>query len=324
MLIPLFDAHCDTITAAMKKGENLRKNSLHLDFERLRTFSPCAQVFAIFMRHEEDPPGMEPDYDRPDGPPEVLYGLYREAAGRLLTEFDRNSDILMHCLTAGDVRLAGAENKIAAFMSVEGAELLECSAERLREAYALGVRLVNITWNYPNSLSGTAMSGSKGGLTERGKDFVRRAQEMGVILDMSHISEAAFWDVMEIAARPVIASHSNSRALCPHPRNLSDEQFASLVKQGGAVGLNLCPDFLGLGRDIEAVVEHAEHFLALGGEKAVCLGADLDGIDELPEGFRGVEDMGKIYEAMLRRNYSEDLVRDIFYNNWLGVFERAL
>jgi len=322
--VPLFDAHCDTITAAMRKGEGLRKNSLHLDLESLRAYSPCAQVFAIFTRPEGDSAGAEPDYDRPDAPAELLYGLYQKAVGCLLAEFDENSDILMHCLTADDVRLARRENKIAAFVSVEGAELLSCDVERLQEAYDLGVRLVNITWNYPNSLSGTAMSSNKRGLTEKGRAFVRRAQEMGVMLDMSHISEAAFWDTLEEAARPVLASHSNSKALCPHPRNLSDDQFVGLVRLGGAAGLNLCPDFLGMGRDIEAVVEHAEHFLALGGEKSVCLGADLDGIDELPKGFGGVEDMDKIYEAMLRRNYNEDLVRDIFYNNLLGVFERAL
>ncbi|MGI5936203.1 MAG: dipeptidase [Oscillospiraceae bacterium] len=322
--VPLFDAHCDTITAAMKKGEGLWKNSLHLDLERLLAYSPCAQVFAIFTRPEEDSAGGAWDFDRPDAPAKLLYGLYQKAAGYLLEEFDKNGDILMHCLTADDVRQARRENKIAAFISVEGAELLACDLEKLREAYDLGVRLVNITWNYPNSLSGTAMSSNNGGLTEKGRAFVRGAQEMGVILDMSHISEAAFWDTLDIASRPVLASHSNSKTLCPHPRNLSDDQFVVLVKLGGAAGLNLCPDFLGLGRDAVAVVEHAEHFLALGGEKAVCLGADLDGIDELPEGIRGVEHMGKIYEAMLRRNYNEDLVRDIFYNNLLGVFERAL
>ena len=106
--------------------------------------------------------------------------------------------------------------------------------------------------------------------------------------------------------------------------NLSDAQFTALVNSGGVAGLNYCRAFLGLGEDVGAVVAHAEHWLSLGGEKAVCLGGDLDGISRLPEGMTGVESVGAIYNAMLRKNWSEDLVRDIFYRNLRDFFGRAM
>lgn len=328
MTIPYFDAHCDTITAAMARGEHLRRNGLHLDLERIGTYAPSAQVFAIFTRPHDAPPpaGLTPQeiFSLPDAPEETLLSLCESALDRLLAELSENSGTVMLCRSAQDIRNAAAQGKTAALISVEGAELLGCSADRLQKAYDRGVRLVNITWNYPNALSGTAMSGDNSGLTEKGRKFVRFAQRIGVGVDMSHISERAFWDCCEIAVRPVIASHSNSKALCGSPRNLTDEQFMALVKLGGGAGLNLCTDFLGLGRDVEAVVEHAEHFLSLGGEKSVCLGGDLDGIDEMPGGMLGVQSWSQVYEAMLRRNWSEDLVRDIFYNNWLEIMERVL
>lgn len=329
MAIPYFDAHCDTITAVMRAGENLRSNSLHLDLKRLAAYAPSAQVFAIFTRpmpvgEFERPATPQEMFDRPDAPAEVLTAMFDEALDRLLTELENNADIAKLCLNTDDIRKAGQEGKVAAIISCEGAELLGCDVKKLEEAYKRGLRLVNMSWNFPNALTGTAMSSNTSGLTEKGRDFVRRAQELGVCLDMSHASEQCFWDCIELAKKPIIASHSNSKALCGSLRNLTDEQFKALVRIGGGAGLNLCTDFLGLGRDVGAVVEHAEHFLSLGGEKALCLGGDLDGIDELPAGMTGVESWGEVYEAMLSKNWSEDLIRDIFYNNWLEIMERVL
>ena len=230
-----------------------------------------------------------------------------------------NSDIVKLCLNSHDIVSAMADGKIAALLSVEGAEQIG----DIEMAYALGVRVVHITWNFDNELCGSVM-GSGAGLSEKGRDFVKKAQELGVLLDMSHISQQGFWEVLEISRKPVIAGHSNTRALCPVPRNLSDEQFIALKNQGGGAGINLYPEFLGLGRDIDAVFAHIEHFMALGGEKSLFLGCDLDGIDEMPKGIHGVEDLGKIYEVLLRHNYPESLVRDIFINNIMNIMERVL
>lgn len=298
MSTALFDCHCDTAFAAYEAGETLRENSRQLDFVRLSRYRPCAQVFA------------------------VCAGTYEKAnavIGYFRTELERNSDIVRLCLNFRDIGSAIEQGKIAALLSVEGAEQIKS----LDLAYEQGVRIIHPTWNYDNALSGAAMGSGKG-LSHYGRDFVCAAQNKGIALDMSHISEKAFWDVLEICKRPVIAGHSNSKKLCDVPRNLSDEQFKSLIDIGGGAGINLYPEFLGLGRDIDAVTAHIEHFLCLGGEKAVFLGCDLDGIDLCPRGINGVEDVGLIYEALLRRNYSESLVKDIFWNNLYGIMEKML
>lgn len=318
MSIPYFDAHCDTVSHDVP----LEKNSLHLDFQRIGAYAPSAQVFAVFVRPRTGKPPV--GFDSGDAPAQELEKLGFEYIEKLRGEILKNSAQARLCLSAGDIRAAAAEEKTAALIAVEGAELIGCSPEGLRRAYEQGVRLVNITWNFPNRLSGTAMSGNKSGLSPEGREFVRCAQKMGVAVDMSHISPAAFWDCVEIAQRPIIAGHSNAMALCPHPRNLTDEQFDALKSLGGGAGVNFCADFVGLGRDIGAVAEHIEHFLGLGGEKAVFLGSDFDGVDQLPAGIGGVEDMDKLYEELLRRNYPETLVRDIFYFNLLDIMERCI
>ena len=321
MMVPYFDTHCDTIFECVNKGERLRSNTGHLDLERARAnFAPYAQVFAIFSR--PDYSGVTMDSTAPDAPADILYGLYQSIIARLKEEFEANADILSLCLSAEDARKAASENKIAAFISVEGSELLKCDRNMLKEAYGLGVRIVNMCWNFDNKLCGSSRGAVGGGLSPLGREFVEYADELGVILDMSHISEAAFWDIAGMTKRPIIASHSNSKKLCDHPRNLTDEQFKAIVRLGGIAGLNFYTDFLGDSADWG--LAHIEHFLSLGGEKAICIGGDLDGVDSLPEGMSGVQDVGRLYEAMLRHGYSEDLLRDIFYNNALDCIGRAL
>lgn len=302
MSIPLFDCHCDTAVRVWLTGRSLRENSLHLDLMRLKKFSPAAQVFAVCTETLEDPQGKAA----------AVIRYFKE-------QIEMNSDIVKLCLNSHDIVSTMAGGKIAALLSVEGAEQID----DIKMAYALGVRVVHITWNFDNGLCGSVM-GSGAGLSEKGRCFVKKAQELGVLLDTSHISQQGFWEVLEIIRKPVIAGHSNTRALCPVPRNLSDEQFIALKNQGGGAGINLYPEFLGLGRDIDAVFAHIEHFMALGGEKAVFLGCDLDGIDEMPKGIHGVEDLGKIYEVLLRHNYPESLVRDVFINNIMNIMERVL
>lgn len=260
MSIPLFDCHCDTATHALEKGEILRRNKMHLDLERLAAYAPSGQVFAICAVDDPDPVAFA---DR--------------SIAFFLRQIEENSDMAKLCLNFQDIVATENEGKIAAVLSIEGAEQIE----DIDSAYARGVRIAHLTWNHDNLLCGAAMDGGTG-LTNKGRQFVMRAQELGIMLDMSHISERGFWDTLEISTRPVIAGHSNSKAVCNVPRNLSDEQFLALVRQGGGAGINLYPKFLGLGRNIDAVFAHIEHFMSLGGEKSVFLGCDLDGIEEMP------------------------------------------
>ena len=302
MNIPLFDCHCDTGAHAREHGEKLRRNRMQLDLERLSHYSPAGQVFAVCAADDAAPVKFA----------DVSIAFFLE-------QIKENSDIVKLCLNFRDILSAEKEGKIAALLSIEGAEQIS----DIDEAYGQGVRIVHMTWNHDNALCGAAMD-SGAGLTQEGKSFVLRAQQLGIMLDMSHVSERGFWDTLSISTRPVIAGHSNAKAVCNVTRNLTDAQFTALVKQGGGAGINLYQEFLGLGRDIDAVFAHIEHFMSLGGERAVFLGCDLDGIEQMPKGISGVQDLGRIYEALLRHNYPERLARDIFRNNILIVMEKAL
>lgn len=301
MGIPYFDAHCDTLSVLHSRGAewSLGANAAEVDIDRLSAYSPAAQVFAIWGGH------------------------YEEKLALLRRSLARDGRAVL-CRTAEEVRKANAAGKVAALLSVEGAEILGCSIERLREARERdGLAMINLCWNSDNALCGAAMD-SGSGLTDAGRAFVRAAQDVGVAVDLSHASERTFWDVLEIAEKPVIASHSNAAALSSEfPRNLTDEQFTALVKCGGGAGLNLCAGFIGLGRDICACCAHIEHFLALGGEKSLFLGTDFDGIAAVPRGLYGVQDMWKLYEALLERGHSEELVQDIFYGDLLRILGRT-
>ncbi|MDR1132498.1 MAG: dipeptidase [Oscillospiraceae bacterium] len=323
MHIPVFDAHCDTIFEAEKHRCGLRENRLQVDLRRGLRYTPYAQVFAVFTRPQTDWENADFSKDRP---PELLKNIGFALLGRLLYAFEANADILTLCRSAAEIRKTAEQGRAAGLIAVEGAELLGSDTAGLELAYEKGVRLVNLCWNFDNPLCGAANGPTKSGLTDRGRAYVERMQALGIAVDLSHASERTFWDTAALMKRPMLAGHSNAKAVCDHPRNLTDGQFRELIRQGGAAGLNLCRDFLNAsGRaGIEDVLRHAEHFLALGGEKALCLGGDLDGIDRPPSGITGIESYGEIYEALLRRNYPEALVRDIFYNNLLAVLERAL
>ena len=164
------------------------------------------------------------------------------------------------------------------------------------------------------------MQETERGLSEKGKDFVRRCDELGILVDVSHLSDPGFWDVIETSKNPIIASHSNSRAVCGHTRNLTDDQFRALRDKGGTTGLNLYTQFLGEDKvTVETCVRHIEHFLDLGGEKTIAIGGDLDGCDTLPEGMTGVDGTALVYQALADRGYPKALLDDIFYNNLMRV-----
>ena len=302
----LFDGHCDTILKCYLEGGGLRRQTGHLDLERRRGKGRWAQFFATFGSPE-------------DMPDRSLWEVFLEEYALFRSEIDANADLVTFCRTGAEAEAAFAAGKTAAFLSAEGAELLDCDLEKLRMAHRMGVRIVNITWNHPNALSGTNAEEPDRGLSEQGRAFVKTMGELGMLVDVSHLSDPGFWDVMEITHRPVVATHSNSRALFPHPRNLTDEQFTAIINTNGVAGLNMYAGFLGDDPDFDTVVSHLEHFLALGGENNVSMGGDWDGITSMPQGMNGIQDMEKLYEHLLRRNYSETLLEKVFYSNLMRV-----
>ncbi|MDE6107455.1 MAG: dipeptidase, partial [Oscillospiraceae bacterium] len=230
---------------------------------------------------------------------------------------------VIQCRTAEEIESAWADGKTAALLSIEGGELLDCDLDKLEEVYHWGVRAINLTWNYTNELSGTNVEDKEKGLTEQGRAFVVKMQRLGMLVDVSHLSDPGFWDVIDLAKKPIIATHSNSRAVCPHTRNLTDEQFKALIKNGGVAGLNMCDEFVGEAPTVDTLVAHVEHWFSLGGEHNVSLGGDWDGISGMPAGMHGVQDLDKLAERLLHMNYNEDKVRGIFYQNLMRVVKEV-
>ena len=321
-MIPYFAAHCDTVYRCLETGEtsaldygdsreeqcryyaasaHLRKNGGHIDLERSRQFSRCAQFFALF-------------HDAAEAPADGLWAQCRRMHDFFLREMDDNADIARHCRTGREVDETVAEGKTAALLSIEGADLIECDVQKVETVAQWGVRFLNPVWNRANVLSGTNAEEPERGLSAAGRDFIHVLEEHAIYPDVSHLSDAGFWDLVHIARRPIVASHSNARAVCPHRRNLTDDQFRAIRDSGGVAGLNLYLDFVGQ-PTMDALVAHVEHFLALDGEKTLCLGGDLDGCEALAAGMTGMQDVPKLYEALKARGYGDALLEDIFWNN---------
>ena len=301
--IPYFDAHCDTIYRCLRTGAQLRENDGHLDLRRASAFWRFAQVFALYQDPEEVPQGST---------------MVREGQllhQKFLREMEQNRNVIVPCRTGAEVDRAAADGKMAAILSIEGAELIGCDPGQVETAAEWGVRLLNPVWNHANRLSGSNAELPEQGLTSYGRDFARRMEDCGIYPDVSHISDPGFWDVVRLARGPVVASHSNSRALCPHRRNLTDDMFRAIRDSGGVVGLNLYRPFVGPAGTMEELTAHVEHFLSLGGEKTLCLGGDLDGCEELAAGMEGIQDVPQLWQALAARGYPQTLLEDLFWNN---------
>lgn len=303
--IPYFDGHCDTIYECMGKGRSLRENSGHVDLMRGQRYGRRAQFFALFDNVRELAEG-------------TAWTKLCQMHDWFCAQAAENVDVMALCRTGAEVDAAAAQHKTAALLSIEGADLLDCDMAHLETAASWGVRLLNPVWNNANALCGSCAQEPERGLSARGVEFVARMEELGIHTDVSHISDAGFWDVLRRAKRPVVASHSNARAICPHRRNLTDDMFRAIRDTGGVVGINLYADFVG-GDSMEQLIAHIERFLSLDGEKTVALGGDLDGCEALAAGFSDVQDVAKLYQALEERGYPQTLLEDIFWNNWRRI-----
>ncbi len=313
----VFDLHCDTALALLgqdlKPAGMLRSNNGHIDLERAGKLDGYAQCFAIFTY-----PGFSEGYGRP------VTEVFDAALENLHRELMKNQDSIVKADTPEQIRKNAQNGKMSAILTLEGPAGIGYDPSRLEHLRKIGLRISTLGWNEQNVLSGSNQTG--GGLTDLGREYVRECQRLGILLDVSHLSDEGFWDVMEMTQAPVIASHSNSRAVCNHPRNLTDEMFRAICETGGTVGINLYSAFLGEGKTtLDTVCDHIFHFLELNPEgNCISLGGDLDGCDSLPAGFTGIDSYNLLAEHMLRRGVGEKTIRNIYWNNAMGVMERAV
>ncbi len=314
MKFPVFDLHCDTALGLAgiysQNPVGLLKNELHIDLERAGTLSGYAQCFACFTTTSEKHKRMSPA------------DIFEREMTSIIREIEDNKDKIRLAYSAKEIEENRLQGIMSGILTIEGTAGFGFDPDMLENLYQIGFRITTLGWNEQNPLTGSCVTG--GGLTEQGRAYVREAQRVGMAVDISHISDAGFWDIMEITQKPIIASHSNSRALWNIPRNISDEMYLAICKTDGTVGMNLYCDFLGDNADIDTVCNHIFHFLDIaGGDKHISLGSDFDGMETLPKGISGVQDYNKLADRLLERGLSEDSVRNIFWNNAIGVIEKC-
>ncbi len=304
----LFDLHCDTLYRAYTENSTLFNDSFHISLNKSQGIVPYIQCFAVWI----------PDEYRGEAAVKLFHGCVKKIEEQL-----SGTDVY-RCVTAEDIEYVRKNNKTGTVLTVEGGAVLSGKLENVKMLKENGVRMMTLTWNGRNELGDGVGVENAGGLTDFGRSVIPELERNDIIIDISHASEKLFYETAALARRPFAASHSDSKAVCPHRRNLTDEQFRIIQQKGGIVGLNFCRDFLNkteTNAEMYDIIKNAEHFLSLGGEKTIAIGGDLDGAD-IPKDMKGLESLPELYEMFLHHNYSEELVRDIFFNNAAGFFSR--
>lgn len=333
----IIDMHCDTISELRNKGGALKQNSLHIDIEKLKKSNYYLQNFALFVPLKEFTDEQEKEIIVTKDPLEEVLLL----ADCYYNELEKNKDIVAPVLTFEDIKTNEINGKISTLLTVEEGGVCKGELAHLRNLYRLGVRMLTLTWNFPNELGYPNVTfdsvtntpnfttpNTTNGLTEKGIEFLYEMEQLGMIIDVSHLSDAGFYNVLHNTTKPFVASHSNSRYICPNIRNLTDDMLQSLGNRGCVTGLNFCEDFLFEQKlptetSYDFIIRHAKHMIDVGGIDCVGLGTDFDGI-ETNEDIFDASYMPQLYDAFLKAGFSSSEVDKIFFENVLRVYRETL
>lgn len=312
MNVPVFDLHCDTAYALLGEDRNsagsLRKNQYHIDLERAKSLPGYAQCFACFTSPLIE--GISPTV------------LFERELATIQREIYENRNLISLAYSASQVEDNRKKGKMSAILTLEGPAGIGYDPELLQDLHLIGFRMTTLTWNEQNLLAGSHLTG--GGLTHQGREYVREAQRLGMLVDVSHISDDAFWNIMDITDAPIIASHSNSRSFCGHSRNLTDDMFKAICQTGGVAGFNQYADFVGENPTLDTVCDHILHLLEMDSEcRHLALGGDLDGCGRLPDGFDGIQSYPTLAERLKTRGLTDEMVYNLFWNNAWRVMKQC-
>lgn len=293
-----FDLHCDTLYKAASGNGSLDNPEYEVAISKGLRFDSWHQCMAVWI------PDDISDHDG-------------------LKLFHKALNILKNEAKSYNIQLSDLRIDHSLILTVENGKILCKDIENINMLSDAGVRMLTLTWNSENCIGGGADAPQKG-LSDFGRKCIPELENRNIIIDISHSSDKTFYDTVELARKPVVASHSNSRKICNHRRNLTDEQFRIISDTGGIVGLNFHRDFLSA-RSSEASVKdvliHTDHFLGLGGEGTLCIGSDFDGSD-IPLDLNSIEKIPNLYESFLKIGYTEQLVQKIMYYNAYNFFSR--
>lgn len=328
----VIDMHCDTISCLLEQKRNgtyegLRKNHLHIDVEKLKHSNYLVQNFALFVYLQE---GMNPLEDA------------LQMTDIFYQELEENKDSIALALTYDDICKNERDGKISALLTLEEGGMLKGELSYLRTLYRLGARMMTLTWNFKNELGHPNFSyfppkepdmtcpNTTDGVTELGFAFLQEMERLGMIIDVSHLSDAGFYDIYEHTKKPFVASHSNARTICNNVRNLTDDMIIKLSNRGGVTGMNFCPDFLTSPTEkeknpgtIDAIVSHVKHIVNTGGSECVGLGSDFDGINGHAE-LQDASAMDKLEAALKKNGFTSNQIDGFFYKNVLRVYQEIL
>ncbi|WP_308512473.1 membrane dipeptidase [uncultured Veillonella sp.] len=299
----MIDLHCDTIMQLLDRPDSgdLYRNTWKIDIEKLQKAHSKVQDFALFINlgDTNDP-----------------YGRYEEMRNLCTTQIHLYGEHIQHVLSYQDVESVYKSGKIGALMSIEEGGVLGGDLDKLKQAYQDGVRLITLTWNYPNGLGEPHCGEQHKKLTPKGIEFVEAMQDLGIIVDCSHLNDAGTEQLGDILDVPFVASHSNAREVTAHTRNLPDNLIKLIANKGGVIGLNFAQSFLGTSpvSRIEDIVKHGLYLINKGGEDVVALGTDFDGIKPNTE-IKDASEMYRLYDAFKEAGLSVEQCEKLFWKN---------
>ncbi len=347
-LMPVFDGHNDVLLRLMRgkiqpekaflEGDNIG----HMDWPRMKQGGMFGGFFAVYVPSEDmgtdvDALMSNAQYDVPLPPPLHLNGSQQVTVhmSSLLIRIERasNGEVKI-CRSAADIRHCLDNGKLAAILHIEGAEGIDPDLHMLDVLYESGLRSIGPVWSRSNIFGhgvpfrfpSTPDTGP--GLTERGRALVQACNRLKIMIDLSHLNEAGFWDVAKMSDAPLVATHSNAYAVCHHSRNLTDRQLAAIRESRGMVGVNFATSFIrpdGRRNDdtpLEEMIRHMDHLIEHVGVDGVGFGSDFDGAT-IPAEIGDVRGLPRLVDAMRRHGYDEATLRKLCYENWINVLERT-
>ena len=322
------DMHCDSLMQLLtlnQKEADLKDSAVtSVDFTRMKAGGQLAQFFAVFLPPQE---GFRMLNITPLPDEEYIKTL----ASFLFQNVKKHQDLICMAYNGEDVERNLSAGKMSAVLTMEEGRAVDGKLENLKRFYDMGFRALSLTWNFPNCFGSPNSREEKimrAGLTPFGREAVSYMQELGMLVDVSHLSEGGFYDVADICKKPFAATHSNCTALCPHPRNLTDDQIRVLGNAGGVTGINFAPEFLNEDMTSKTstaprMAMHARHIADVGGVECVGIGSDLDGIF----GNLEISDCSKMQllaDALEKEGFTGSEIEKIFYRNVLRVMKDSM
>jgi membrane dipeptidase len=309
----IIDGHCDVLWKMFDDPRidfyDPQQTELDVNYSRMLQSGMKVQCFAIYLSEQITQPQFEHYLQYIN----IFYQKITKKGSLVLVKNQNDLDNVMKGTIPG------------AILTLEGTDAIRGNSLYTQTLYHLGVRMIGVTWNQANWAADGVLEPRQGGFTKRGKHFIKECNDLGIILDVSHLSVRSFWDVSDQSSKPFVATHSNAWSICRHPRNLSDDQIKALIEKEGRIGVTFVPWFVSdSGKaSIDLLIKHIEHICALGGHNHVVIGSDFDGFDSR---IPGLEHAGKFQNLaqQLSKYFSDEVVENILYRNWLSFLQNNL